>query len=472
MRARLAPRRLRARIVVGFAVGALLVSAVLVATTYALARSYLVDQREQSLVREAHADADRLRLRLSAPGAQVPDELGDLAPSSTGDVVVRRDGRWFSSSLDTGAADVPAALVEAVDGGSAGAVRTSGPAGPQLVVGVPVPEDGVAFFEVFDLSELQQVLTNLTAVLVAGAAAATTAGALFGWWASRRVVQPLDEVGEVAARIAGGELHSRLPATTDPDLAGIVTGFNTMVDTLAERLERDARFVGDVSHELRSPLTSLVTSVEVMGTRRADMPARSQQALALVEDELGRFRAMLDDLLELARVDGAPRPLPGSTVSLGALVREVLVRGGRPAGLLQADPDGETLVVGDKLRLERAVTNLLQNADRHAGGPTAVRVHRRDDAVTLSVDDDGPGVPPADRARVFERFTRGPAATRGSLPGAGLGLAIVAEIAAQHGGTAWCTDGPDGARFVLSLPHARPGPGDGDRRLAPEHARR
>ena len=457
LRAGLVPRRLRARIVTGFAAGALLVSAVLVATTFALARSYLVDQREQSLVREAYADANLLRSRLSGAGADVAAQLGDLVPSVAGDVVVRRGDAWYSSGLDADARDVPPALAQLVADGSAGTVRVAGPSGPRLVVGVPLGEAGVDFFEVSELSELEQVLRTLTAVLAAGAAAATTAGALFGWWASRRVVQPLDEVGAVATRISGGELSSRLPATTDPDLVGIVGSFNSMVDTLAERLDRDARFVGDVSHELRSPLTSLVTSVEVMATRRADMPARSQQALALVEGELDRFRHMLDDLLELARPARPPGAVPGSRFSLGALVREVLVRGGRPAGLLHTGPDEETVVVGDKLRLERAVTNLLQNADRHAGGPTRVDVSRTGEVVVVTVEDAGPGVPMADRTRVFERFARGPAAaTRGSLPGAGLGLAITADIAAQHGGAAWCSAGPAGARFRISVPCADP----------------
>ena len=114
-------------------------------------------------------------------------------------------------------------------------------------------------------------------------------------------------------------------------------------------------------------------------------------------------------------------------------------------------------MVGDKTSLERAVRNLLDNADRHAGGASAVHVERRDDVVVVTVDDDGAGVPAEDRERVFERFARGAHAARGSLPGAGLGLAIVAETAARHGGAAWCSQAPGGgARFTLSLPVATP----------------
>jgi signal transduction histidine kinase len=320
-----------------------------------------------------------------------------------------------------------------------------------------VPSADLEFYEVAPLRELQGVLRTLAAVLGAGALTATAAGAGFGGWASRRVVQPLEQVAGAATKIAAGELTTRLASTGDPDLVAIVGSFNTMVDALATRIERDARFVGDVSHELRSPLTSLITSVEVLSARRAELSPRARQALDLVEGQLTRFRDTLEDLLELARLDNGTSGDEPPLVPLGALVREVLAAGGRPAEMLTAEDDDRTAVRADKRRLERAVRNLLDNADRHAGGPCAVRVERRDGTVLLTVDDVGPGVPPSDRERIFERFARGPSAARGSMPGAGLGLAIVAETAAQQGGAAWCSASPcGGARMSLSLPAATP----------------
>lgn len=452
MRRALAPRGLRARIVLGFAAGALLVSVVLVSTTWFLARGYLLGQREDLLTRQAFADANVLAGRLSTAGTDVGEVVAELVPSGGADVVVRSGGSWYSSSLDAGARDVPAELRDIVAGGAAGTLRVDTPDGPALLVGVPVDSADVEFYELAPLTELRQVLRTLAAVLAAGALAATAAGAAFGVWASRRSVQPLEQVAAAATRIAGGELTTRLPATDDPDLLAIVAGFNSMVDALAARIDRDARFVGDVSHELRSPLTGVVTSVEVLAARRAEFSPRADQALTLVQRELRRFRQMLDDLLELARIDGAPRGA-AVPVPVAALVREVLAASGRDPGLLVTDPDDETTVRGDKRGLERAVRNLLDNADRHAGGASAVHVQRRDGTVVVSVDDDGPGVPVADRERVFERFARGPHAARRSLPGAGLGLAIVAETAGQHGGAAWVSEVPGGgARFSLSLP--------------------
>ncbi|RBY74930.1 sensor histidine kinase [Blastococcus sp. TF02-09] len=457
MRLALGPRGLRARIVLGFAAVTLLVSVVLVTATFLLARSYLLDQREASLTRQAFADANVLNSRLATAGTDVGDLLAELVPSGGSDVVLRSGDAWYSSTLDVGARDVPTDLQEIVAGGEAGTVRIDAPDGPALVVGVPLRAAGVEFYGVGRLTELRQVLATLSVVLAASAVAATAAGAGFGVWASRRAVQPLEQVAGAATRIAGGELATRLPPTDDPDLVGIVAGFNSMVDALSARIERDARFVGDVSHELRSPLTSLVTSVEVLAGRRAELSPRAGEALTLVEGELRRFRRMLDDLLQLARLDGDASAAPGTAVSLTALAREVLAVTGRPGGLLEGDPDGRTVVLADKNSLERAVRNLLDNADRHAGGPLRVVVQRREDAVVLAVDDAGPGVPVEDRERIFERFARGAGAARRSLPGAGLGLAIVAETAARHGGAAWVADGPDGgARFCLSLPAVGP----------------
>ena len=453
VRLALRPRGLRARIVLGFAAGALLVSAVLVATTFALARNYLLDQRERSVTRQAFVDATVLRSRLATAGVDVGDALGDLVPSGGSDVVVRHGDAWYSSSLDVGARDVPTSLRDLVRTGDAASVRVSATTGPRMVVGLQLPDADVEFYEVSPLTELQLSLRTLAAVLGAGAATATAAGAAFGLWASRRAVQPLEQVAGAASRIAGGELATRLPPTEDPDLVAIVGSFNSMVDALAARIDRDARFIGDVSHELRSPLTSLSTTVEVLARRREELSPRGREALGLVEVELDRFRRTVDDLLELARLDGEVAGAASPPVSLTALAREVLERTGRSPGLLEADDDGLTVVSAEKTRLERALRNLLDNADRHAGGACCVQVQRRGDSIVLRVDDAGPGVPAADRDRVFERFARGTAAARGSMPGAGLGLAIVAETASRHGGAAWCSPSPcGGARFSLALP--------------------
>jgi signal transduction histidine kinase len=300
------------------------------------------------------------------------------------------------------------------------------------------------------LRELHETIRTLQVVLAAGAAVAAAGGIALGVWASRRVVQPLNLVAATAAQIAGGMLDSRLPPTDDPDLATIVGSFNAMVDTLRQRIERDSRFAADVSHELRSPLTTLVAAVGVLQGRRGELSERSQAALDLVHAELDRFKQLLDSLLTLARTEEGLEPEQLNEVSMALLAAYALVRAGvGPERLRPIDPG---MVVGDKALLERAHFTLIDNAQRHGHGVTEVRVERQQGDVVVLVDDEGPGVPVAERERIFERFATNRAA-RGSSSGTGLGLALVAQTVTAHKGTVWCTEHPGGgARFMIRLP--------------------
>jgi signal transduction histidine kinase len=292
-------------------------------------------------------------------------------------------------------------------------------------------------------------------------------GALLGRVASGRLMAPLDDVATAAARIGAGGLQTRLPPTDDPDLATIVGSFNSMVEALDERVQRDARFAADLGHELRSPLTALVASVQVIERRRDELPPRTRRALDLVSVELVRFQQTLEDLLELGRLDAGVRTQVLTEVDAAELVRVSLEQSHRDPAIVRISgpdrgPAGDFTVRVDKQQLGRALVNLYDNADRHAGGVRAVTVHRVRDRVRIDVDDRGDGVPEADRERIFERFVR--AGSRGSLPGSGLGLSIVAETASSLGGRVWCEGAPGGgARFSVELPIA-PRPASG---LAP-----
>ncbi|MFC6007363.1 HAMP domain-containing sensor histidine kinase [Angustibacter luteus] len=443
------PWGLRASVTVAFTGGALILSAVLAAGTYFVARHYLVDQRERTATRQAFADASFVRDGLLTSGAQVSDVLGDVAPPSDTDIVVHRGGRWFSSSLQADARAIPASAQQAVAHGRATLVWATGPNGRELVVGVPLPAVGAEFYEVSSPTELSGTLGTLRLVLFGFAVLTAIGGALLGRYAARRVVAPLDDVAAAAARISVGELSTRLPSTDDPDLAAIVGSFNAMVEALDERIQRDARFAADISHELRSPLTTLVTSVAVLQRRRDELPDRSQQALDLVATELDRFQRSLEDLLELGRLDAGVATQALSDVDLGDLVRHALQASHRAT--TPTLPTEPLVVRVDKNQLSRALFNLFDNADLHGGGLRAVAVERSGPDALVTVDDEGPGVPLAERTRIFERFVR--AGSRGSRQGTGLGLSLVAETArAFHGGVG-CTDRPGGgARFVLRLP--------------------
>ncbi|RDI69445.1 HAMP domain-containing sensor histidine kinase [Nocardia pseudobrasiliensis] len=286
--------------------------------------------------------------------------------------------------------------------------------------------------------------------LIVCALAGTGIGAVFGLWLSRRLLEPLRQVTGTAASIASGQLGTRLPDTDDPDLAPTVDAFNAMVDSLQRRIDRERRLVGDVSHELRTPLTTLTTSVAVMNRHRDELPERSRRALDLVRAELDHLRRLLDDLLALARAEARMHRADAEPLSVRDLLTHTLAELRYPPDLLRSDVDAT--VLGRKLELERAVVNLLENGDRHGGGVIAVGVRRDGGEVVITVDDAGPGVAAEDRERIFDRFVtvrRG----RRSGTGTGIGLALVAETVAAHGGRVECGERHGGgARFTVWLP--------------------
>jgi signal transduction histidine kinase len=444
---------LRRRLVLAFALVALLVSAVFAVSTYLLARGYLLAQRERAVQHQAFADAAFVQRRLESAGADVSAVLTAAGTPAGHTIILKWKGQWYASALDQGQDAIPAAVRRDVADGTASAQRFRSDDGPALVIGVRVPSVDAEFYEIAPLHELDDTLRLLSGILLGGALLATAAGAALGAWGSRSVVTPLNRVAATAASIAGGDLDTRLPATLDPELATIVGSFNSMVDTLQQRINRDARLAADVSHELRSPLTTLVGSVDLLNARRDELSDRSQRALDLITADLQRFRRLLEDLLELARSDGGLDPRPSTVIELAPLLRQVLGEAGCDPSLL-ASPEDLT-VRADKPRLGRLFRNLFENAERHGAGLVSVQATRSGDDLVVFVDDAGPGIPTEDRERVFERFATGPA-KRGSSSGTGLGLALVTETAAVHGGAVWCTASPaGGARFVVKLPEAR-----------------
>ncbi len=444
---------LRGRVMLTFAVGGALLSLLMAVVVFAVARGYLTDQRERSAQRLARADADFVASRLAVPGATAEQALASVDPPTGTTLVLERQGRWLSASGDEPPDLPPAALREKVAGGQAGVLPVTVGDRPYFVAGVPMA-DGSGYYEFTPASELRATIRVLSTVLILSALAATAGAALLGRWASGRVLAPLRTLSGTASSIASGNLGSRLPEDGDGDLAPMVRSFNAMVDSLQERIARERRFVGDVTHELRTPLTTLVTSVQVMQRQADELPERARRALALVTSELDHLRGMLEDLLDLARAEAGLHSGDVEDLQLRELLANTLAATGRPADLLDA-PEPVT-APGRKLALVRAVTNLLDNADRHGGGATAVRLRATGRAAVIDVDDAGPGVPAEERERVFARFATGRAA-RGSSAGTGLGLALVAETVAAHGGAVVCGDGPTGgARFTVTLPLGEP----------------
>jgi two-component system, OmpR family, sensor histidine kinase MtrB len=448
---------LRARVTVAFALGALALSAILSFVTYGLVRNSLVDQRESSAVSQAYLNA-----RLIRDGLRSRADLGRVlasleTPSSEG-VVVRHDDRWFANSLFIGGDAIPEELQERVSGGEPGRQRFKLGGRAWLAVGVPIPRVEAEFYEAFSLADADRTLSILAWSLSGAALMTTIAGAAVGRWVSGRVLRPLTNVSDAAAAIARGNMDIRLGPISDRDIAPLAESFNAMVDALSERIGRDARFASDVSHELRSPLTTLATSIDVLNARRDELSERSRAALDLLDADLRRFQRLVEDLLEISRADAGVTDVRLEEVDMHELVRHAVTRwgAGREVPPVRCDAtQGSARVLGDKRRLERVVGNLVENAAAYGGGATSVEVQRHNGVVRVVVDDNGPGVPEDERAHVFERFFRGSnAGRRGAGSGTGLGLALVAEHVRLHGGRVWVEDGPDGsgARFVVELP--------------------
>lgn len=443
---------LQTRAIFAFAVGAALVSATLASATFFVVRQDLLNQRVSSALREAFADAHLVKVELRSPSANVAAALASVGTTTDAHTFINRHGLWFTSSATAGGTAVPAQDARAVLAGQVIEQRVQLAGTPTIVVGVPIPSVGVSYFEERPLTQLQGTLQVLGTVLVTAALATTIGGALAGWWASRRLIRPLGDVAQVATEIAGGTLDRRLP--DDPDLQPLVSSFNDMVTALQDRIERDARFASDVTHELRSPLTTIGASVELLGSYRDQLPGGGLQALDTLEFEVDRFSTMVQDLLEMARSDAGADDLHLTETPLDELVRRTVAAHDPTVPVVVEPPAVGVQVLADKRRLQRVLANLLQNADTHADGATGVTVSVSGDWATVSVDDRGPGVPEPERELVFERFYRGAASgRRRATPGTGLGLALVAEHVRAHGGTVRIDDRPSGGtRVTVTLP--------------------
>ncbi len=292
----------------------------------------------------------------------------------------------------------------------------------------------------------------LLLVIVGGIALAAGLGRLAG----RRVLAPLAEVAQTAQHIGETEdLTSRIRVRADDEVGQLATRFNAMLDRLEgsraeldESMRAQRQLVADASHELRTPVTSLRTNIEVLLAEAELEPEDRRRLLADVVEQSEELTALVGDLIELARGDE-----PGfatEDVRLDRIAAEAVARARRNApGVEFTTSLQEVSVDGVAARLERAINNLLDNAARHSppGGPVELTV----DGQGVSVRDHGSGVNPADLPYVFDRFFRGTGA-RGRQ-GSGLGLAIVRQVTAQHGGSATVANAPGGgAVFRLQLP--------------------
>ncbi|MFE0104842.1 sensor histidine kinase [Streptomyces sp. NPDC059009] len=301
-------------------------------------------------------------------------------------------------------------------------------------------------------TEQSAVATALTAMLI-GFPLLLAVIAAVTWLVTRRALRPVDAIrGEMAAITASEDLARRVPEPdTHDEVARLARTTNETLAALEASVERQRRFVADASHELRSPIASLRTQLEV-GAAHPEL----LDVEGAVEDTV-RLQELAADLLLLARLDAGEKPGEGR-VDVAALAREELSQRAGDRVEVRQRLDGPLEVAGSRGQLARVLGNLVNNAQRHARSQVTVTARAEDGWAVLAVADDGSGVPDAERERIFERFVRLDDARSRDDGGAGLGLAIARDVATGHAGTLTVRQAPSGgALFELRLPLVRPG---------------
>ncbi|MEX2269376.1 MAG: HAMP domain-containing sensor histidine kinase [Acidimicrobiia bacterium] len=301
------------------------------------------------------------------------------------------------------------------------------------------------------LAEVDSTVDSITDALLVGVPVLVVLLALLTWWIAGRALHPVEAIRSEAAEITASTIHRRLPEPdTDDEIGRLARTMNSMLDRLEASSLRQRRFVSDASHELRSPVAAIRAQVEV--ALRKGSAAEWPEVAARVLEEDARLEQAVTELLELARAEESLEP-ERVDVDLDEVVLEETERVRRVP--IDASHVSAGRVSGSAPQLARIVRNLLDNACRHAQSKVAVSLATRDGSAWLAIDDDGPGIPAGDRARVFDRFTRLDEGRVRDAGGMGLGLSMVKAIVDRHGGAVAVDDAPlGGARFVVRLPLA------------------
>jgi signal transduction histidine kinase len=284
-------------------------------------------------------------------------------------------------------------------------------------------------------SEAVEATARTVALLLACSApiiVAVAAGA--SYWLVRRSLQSVDAIRQRVAEISTSDLAERVPVPANRDeISALAVTMNEMLARLEAGHNAQQRFVGDASHELRSPLATIISGLEVVEAYPELLD--TDLAVNTLLPEAQRMSALIEDLLLLARADEQSLALHSGEVALDDLAEFEAARARREAGCTVHTDIHPAHLIGDPAAVSRMIRNLVDNAVHHAKSLIAIEVCSRNGTANISISDDGPGIAPTERTRVFERFVRLDPDRSRSGGGAGLGLAIVAEVVAAHGGT-------------------------------------
>ncbi|MGH3498689.1 MAG: sensor histidine kinase [Nocardioidaceae bacterium] len=420
--------------------------AVVSLAVYITVRGQLLHSLDDSLVHRAKAAA---RTSFPQTVANLPPSL--FLASDVKLAVIQNDA---VSSAPNGRAALPyisAAELDVAHGQSKQSIRTVAMNGIDYrVVAVPYGPSG-ALVLAQSLDPTGRVLSRLGLVLwVIGLAGVLVSG-VSGWAVASNGLRPVRRLTAAAEHVARTEELTPIEVTGDDELARLTVAFNTMLMSLSASQQRQRQLVADAGHELRTPLTSLRTNLELLAqadTRGGLAPASRAELLRDVGAQIEELSTLVGDLVELARDEDLPHR--SEPTDLAEVVETSVERVRRRSASIEFEVDTESwMVVGEPQLLERAITNLLDNAAKWSPPLGTVTVRLRDGVLTVT--DHGPGISATDLPHIFERFYRSQEAR--TLPGSGLGLSIVAQTAARHGGTVSAGGAPGrGAVLTLRLP--------------------
>lgn len=318
--------------------------------------------------------------------------------------------------------------------------------------GVTGPDGPVIVLVAQSLELVGQSTAVVVNLLMIGYPVVLLGVALMSYWLAGRALAPVEAIRARVAQVEGtSELDARVPVPDgDDEIARLAVTMNAMLERLQTGSDRQRRFVGDASHELRSPLATIRAAHEIaaLHPESNDVAATSRDVLA----ELDRLDHLVADLLLLARADEHGLRVRSVDVDLDDLVNQEADRLHKVEALSVTVTAPPVRIHGDPVQLARALRNLVDNAARHAANHVDLSLRVRGNNVELAIEDDGPGIPESDRERVFERFVRLDESRTRASGGTGLGLAIAREITTAHGGTLSVEGGAGGARLVMRLP--------------------
>jgi two-component system sensor histidine kinase MprB len=440
---------------------ALSVAAVAVAA-YLTVQHQLIASLDHSLLARAHQAARSSELVELDPNG-VPTWLLGAADVRIG--VLHSDGHLFSSH-QTGEQTIKLTASEAAvaQGRADSSLRTVYASGHRYrVAAVPGDTPGTALILAQSLGPTEEALGRLGLMLTIFGLLGVAGAGVAGWAVARNGLRPVRRLSAAVEEIARTEKLEPIPVEGNDEVARLAVAFNSMLAALEASRRRQRQLVADAGHELRTPLTSLRTNLDLLTQAEARGGLSEQSRAELMEDlrfQINELTTLIGDLTELARDDPAPSRL--EPVDLSDVVQRAVERVRRRATVSFDVRLQPWLLTGEDVSLERAVTNLLDNAAKWSPERGVVTVRLADG--TLYVADQGPGIAPEDLPHVFDRFYR--SAESRTMPGSGLGLSIVRAVAERHGGEVFAGAAPGGgAAFWLRLPGA-PGGGDAEVEVA------